>query len=84
MSTTGFPASGSIAAGNRRRFDPATALTHIVLIAACLAILLPILWTARTSFATRRIAYDPATLLFAPTLDNYAKIFVEETFLKYF
>jgi multiple sugar transport system permease protein len=66
------------------RFDLKTAVTHVVLIAACLSILLPVLWTARTSFANRRIAYDPATLLFTPTLENYAKIFVEEPFLKYF
>ena len=38
----------------------------------------------RTSFGNRRIAYDPATLVFTPTLENYAKIFVEEPFLKYF
>lgn len=84
MSTTGFPAPRGGSGRASRRFDPVTTLTHLVLIAACLTILLPILWTARTSFANRRIAYDPATLLFVPTLDNYAKIFVEETFLKYF
>src|SRR5215212_8042610 len=84
MSATGFPAPRSGSARTSRRFDFATALTHLVLIAACLTILLPILWTARTSFASRRIAYDPATLFFSPTLDNYAKIFAEETFLKYF
>jgi multiple sugar transport system permease protein len=59
-------------------------LTHFVLIAACLAILLPVLWTLRTSFANRRIAYDPSTLLFVPTLDNYGKIFATDAFLKYF
>lgn len=48
----------------KRRFDPATAATHPVLIAACLAILLPVLWTLRTSFANRRIAYDSAALVF--------------------
>jgi multiple sugar transport system permease protein len=51
---------------------------------ASLSILLPILWTLRTSFANRRIAYDPGTLLFVPTLDNYVKIFATEPFLKYF
>lgn len=66
------------------RIDPGTVLTHLVLIAACLSILLPVLWTLRTSFANRRIAYDPATLLFVPTLDNYTKIFATEAFLKYF
>jgi multiple sugar transport system permease protein len=84
VSATGFPALRSGPAGPSRRFDLATALTHLILIVACLTILLPILWTARTSFASRRLAYDPATLLFVPTLDNYTKIFVGETFLKYF
>src|SRR5215218_11110312 len=84
MSATGVPASLSGTARPSRRFDLATALTHLVLVVACLTILLPILWTARTSFANRRIAYDPATLLFVPTLDNYAKIFADETFLRYF
>ncbi|HET7055395.1 MAG TPA: hypothetical protein VFI12_02970, partial [Thermomicrobiales bacterium] len=81
MSATGSSVARGPAA---RRFDLATALTHLILIVACLAILLPVLWTARTSFANRRIAYDPGTLVFAPTLDNYGKIFAEEPFLKYF
>jgi multiple sugar transport system permease protein len=84
VGTSDLSVSRSSSAGRAGQFSPTTALTHLVLIAACLTILLPILWTARTSFANRRIAYDPATLLFAPTLDNYVKIFVEETFLKYF
>jgi multiple sugar transport system permease protein len=67
-----------------RRVDLATAATHLILVVACLTILLPVLWTARTSFANRRIAYDPGTLLFAPTLENYAKIFGKDAFLKYF
>ena len=68
----------------RRRFDLGLALSHLVLIVACLAILLPVLWTARTSLASRSLAYDPATVLFVPTLDNFAKIFVDEDFLGYF
>jgi multiple sugar transport system permease protein len=84
VSATGFPMSASRTGGKSRRFDPGMALTHLVLIFASLSILLPVLWTVRTSLANRRIAYDPATLVFTPTLDNYAKIFVQETFLKYF
>jgi multiple sugar transport system permease protein len=68
----------------KRPLSLSTMLSHVVLIAACLTILLPVLWTMRTSFGNRRIAYEPATLLFTPTLDNYVKIFVEEAFLKYF
>jgi multiple sugar transport system permease protein len=84
VSAAGFPAPARVAAGKGRRFDPGMALTHLILTVACLTILLPVLWTARTSLANRRIAYDPATLLFTPTLDNYAKIFVVDAFLKYF
>jgi multiple sugar transport system permease protein len=84
VGATSIDASASVVPANGQRFDVGRALTHLILIIACLTILLPILWTVRTSFANRRIAYDPATLVFAPTLDNYAKIFVSEPFLKYF
>lgn len=67
-----------------RRTDWSRVMSHLVLIAACLTILLPVLWTMRTSFANRSLAYQPATLLFRPTLDNYAAIFVEEPFLRFF
>jgi multiple sugar transport system permease protein len=84
VSATGIPVLPHPATTRGRRVSLATALTHLVLIAACLAILLPVLWTVRTSLGTRRIAYDPATLVFTPTLENYATIFVDEPFLKYF
>ncbi len=54
-----------------------------MLTAASLSILLPVLWTARTSLATRDLAYKPATIVFTPTLDNYRKIFVTQTFQKF-
>ncbi len=60
------------------------ALTHLVLIAACLSILLPVLWTARSSFATKRVVYDPGNIFFSPTLENYTTIFRDDAFLKYF
>ena len=66
------------------RLNLGTVCTHLILTGASLSILLPILWTVRTSFANRRLAYDPADLFFAPTLANYGKIFVDETFHKYF
>jgi multiple sugar transport system permease protein len=84
VSATGIPVPPHTATTRGRRVNLATALTHLVLIAACLAILLPVLWTVRTSLGNRRIAYDPATLVFTPTLENYATIFVDEPFLKYF
>jgi multiple sugar transport system permease protein len=69
---------------HRRRFDWAGAASHAVLIAASLSILLPVAWTLRTSLANRSLAYQPATMLFRPTLDNYAAIFVEDAFLVFF
>jgi multiple sugar transport system permease protein len=60
------------------------AASHAVLIVACLTILLPVLWTIRTSLAGRALAYQPAKVLFTPTLDNYVKIFIDEPFLKFF
>lgn len=71
-------------AGARRPFDAGMALTHLVLVLACLAILLPVLWTVRTSLVTRGMAYDPGTVVFQPTLENYAKIFGPDKFQKYF
>jgi len=74
----------TVAPATRRRFTLGGFATHAILIAACLSILLPVLWTSRTSFANRNLAYQPAVLVFQPTLENYTKIFVEEPFLKYF
>lgn len=51
-------------------------LTYGTLVAFSLAILLPILWVIRTSFATDVIAYEiPPRLIFRPTLDNYVELF---------
>lgn len=68
---------------SRRRFDPGLAVSHLILVVACLSILLPVLWTARTSLANRSLAYQPEVVLFRPTLENYAKVFVDEPFLTY-
>lgn len=57
--------------------------THVILSLASLSILFPVLWTARTSFATKDLAYRPAEFWFAPTLANYRQIFVDDTFLTY-
>jgi multiple sugar transport system permease protein len=60
-------------------------LFHAILIAACLIILLPLLWTLRTSFVYRVIAYRiPPKWLFTPTLDNYRIVFQEEPFPLFF
>jgi multiple sugar transport system permease protein len=68
---------------SRRRIKPANLATHAILSIASLSILLPVLWTARTSFASRDLAYRPAEVWFTPTLSNYRRIFVEETFQTY-
>lgn len=54
--------------------------THLVLIVASLSILLPVLWTLRSSFASNDMAYRPADFSFTPTLNNYRQIFVEQGF----
>ncbi|MGE3798867.1 MAG: carbohydrate ABC transporter permease, partial [Thermomicrobiales bacterium] len=58
-------------------------LSHVVLIIACLTILLPVLWTARTSFTSGDLAYRPQVMRFDPTLDNYRQILQEQDFTKY-
>jgi multiple sugar transport system permease protein len=67
----------------RKRVDFGRIATHAILTIASLSILIPVLWTTRTSFASRDLAYRPAELWFAPTLNNYRRIFVEETFQTY-
>lgn len=58
---------------------------HTILIIACLAILFPLLWTLRTSFAHRVVAYQiPPKWFFRPTFDNYLVIFKEEPFQLFF
>lgn len=54
--------------------------THAVLIVACLSILLPVLWTFRSSLASNDMAYRPADFSFTPTLNNYRQIFIEQDF----
>ncbi|HET9660552.1 MAG TPA: carbohydrate ABC transporter permease [Thermomicrobiales bacterium] len=54
--------------------------THLVLIIASLTILLPVLWTFRSSLASNDMAYRPADFSFTPTLNNYRELFVEQKF----
>ncbi len=54
--------------------------THLVLIVASLTILLPVLWTFRSSLASNDMAYRPADFSFTPTLNNYRQLFVEQKF----
>jgi multiple sugar transport system permease protein len=60
-------------------------LVNLVLIIACLVILFPLLWTLRTSFAYRVLAYRiPPKWLFIPTLENYKIIFKDHPFPRFF
>jgi len=60
-------------------------VAHIVLITFSAMIIMPILWTLRTSFASEVIAYEiPPRFFFKPTLENYYSIFVDNNFLHYF
>ncbi len=77
--------SSSRAVNYRLRKRLTSVLVHLVLIVACLAILLPLLWTLRTSLVHKVMAYTvPPPLLFTPTLDNYLTIFKEEPFQLFF
>lgn len=57
--------------------------THLILSFASLIILLPVLWTMRTSFGSPDLAYRPGDFWFSPTADNYRKIFGELKFQNY-
>ncbi len=67
-------------ARSKRSFNWGRVGTHAVLIVASLAILLPVLWTLRSSLASNEMAYRPADFSFTPTLNNYRQIFVEQNF----
>jgi multiple sugar transport system permease protein len=67
----------------RRAPDAGRIATHIILSAASLTILLPVLWTARTSLGSRDLAYMPGEFWFSPTFENYRKIFVDQNFQNY-
>ena len=77
--------SSSRAVNYRLRKRLTSVLVHLVLILASLAILLPLLWTVRTSLVHKVLAYTvPPPLLFKPTLDNYLTIFMEVPFQLFF
>jgi multiple sugar transport system permease protein len=57
----------------------------IVMIAAIIVVIAPLLWVLATSFKGRfDIAAKPLKFLFQPTLENYGTVFVSDRFLKYF
>ncbi len=80
MATQIAPAAAALPTRVRRKRELGRAATHGILTIASLSILVPVLWTARTSIAPRDFAYRPASLEFSPTLDNYRHIFSEDRF----
>ena len=62
-----------------------TVLFYGVVVAMAAVVLFPFLWMLSSSFKTQvDIIAWPPRILFAPTLQNYAKVFDEQDFLKYF
>jgi multiple sugar transport system permease protein len=71
----------------RRRGRPSLGrlAAHAVLISACLAILLPLLWIARTSIVSRRVAYLIPPEWGAPlNLDSWNYILGDQGFVRFF
>ena len=68
-----------------RRVSLGRLMAHAALITACLAILLPLLWIARTSIVSRRSAYlIPPDFGASINLDSWAYILGDQNFVKFF
>ena len=80
MQATFQPTSDRAGALAAHRVSWGRVATHLVLILASLTILLPVLWTFRSSLASNDMAYRPADFSFTPTLNNYRQLFVEQDF----
>jgi multiple sugar transport system permease protein len=62
-----------------------TALFYLAVVGIVLIVLFPFLWMLSSSFKTQvDIISWPPKMFFAPTLQNYEKVFGEQDFLKYF
>jgi len=58
---------------------------YLVIISMAMIVLFPFLWMLSSSFKTQvDIIAWPPRFVFKPTLQNYAKVFGEQDFLKYF
>lgn len=69
----------------RRRFSPARLGAHLVLVAASLAILLPLLWIVRTSLVSRKVAYLIPPDWTAPLQpDSWVYVLQDKGFLAFF
>jgi multiple sugar transport system permease protein len=59
--------------------------THLFLMLFSLLILLPVLWTLRTSFAPEVVAYEiPPRLVYTPTVKHYVELFRVNQFQLFF
>jgi multiple sugar transport system permease protein len=69
----------------RRRFSAGRLAAHAVLMATTLTILLPLLWIARTSIVSRRVAYlIPPDWTAGFNLDSWTYIFSDQNFIRFF
>jgi len=60
-------------------------LFYLIVVGIALIVLFPFLWMLSSSFKTQvDIISWPPKFIFAPTLQNYQKVFEEQDFLKYF
>lgn len=59
-------------------------VAHLVLIVGCITILFPLIWVARSSFASKVVIYQsPPPLFFPLSLENYKEIFMTLPFHLY-
>ncbi|HXX83564.1 MAG TPA: carbohydrate ABC transporter permease [Casimicrobiaceae bacterium] len=62
-----------------------TTIFYLAVVGIALVVLFPFLWMLSSSFKTQvDIIAWPPKILFAPTIQNYQKVFGEQDFLKYF
>ena len=62
-----------------------TTIFYLAVVGIALVVLFPFLWMLSSSFKTQvDIIAWPPKMLFAPTMQNYQKVFGEQDFLKYF
>ena len=79
------PVGIAYATRRQRRPSAGRLAAHAVLIATSLVVLLPLLWIARTSIVSRRVAYlIPPDWGAALNLDSWSYVFGDQGFLRFF
>jgi len=86
MAATAMQGSSGAYSPRRTRLPSAGRLgAHAVLIATSLVVLLPLLWIARTSIVSRRVAYlIPPDWGATLNLDSWSYIFGDQNFVRFF